>query len=191
MITVAEALAAVLELGAPLEQEFVPLGEADGRVLASDVAATRNQPPFSASAMDGYAVASTDVAEGERFKVIGEAAAGHRFTGAVSVGEAVRIFTGAPLPEGCDRVIIQEDVTREGDRITLGDKLDSGWHVRPAGGDFREGGEFAAPRLLRPQDIALLAAMNIAEVPVCRKPSVALIAHSSTSTLMSSTSPSR
>ncbi|WP_394199699.1 molybdopterin molybdotransferase MoeA [Litoreibacter albidus] len=176
MITVAEALAAVLELGAPLEQEFVPLGEADGRVLASDVAATRNQPPFSASAMDGYAVASTDVSEGDRFKVIGEAAAGHRFTGAVSVGETVRIFTGAPLPEGATRVIIQEDVLRQGSTITLRGNLDEGLHIRPAGGDFAVGDIIAAPRRLGPSDVALLASMNIAQVPVRRQPVVAIVA---------------
>nr|WP_309501793.1 gephyrin-like molybdotransferase Glp [uncultured Roseovarius sp.] len=176
MISVDDALNHLFALTSPMQVETVPLVQAAGRVLARPMQALRDQPPFAASAMDGYALRGADATPGAQFDVIAEAAAGHGYAGTVPAGKAVRIFTGAPLPEGCDRVIIQEDVTREGDRITLGDKLDSGWHVRPAGGDFREGGEFAAPRLLRPQDIALLAAMNIAEVPVYRKPSVALIA---------------
>jgi len=176
MISVDDALNHLFALTSPMQVETVPLVQAAGRVLARPMQARRDQPPFAASAMDGYALRGADATPGAQFDVIAEAAAGHGYAGTVPAGKAVRIFTGAPLPEGCDRVIIQEDVTREGDRITLGDKLDSGWHVRPGGGDFREGGEFAAPRLLRPQDIALLAAMNIAEVPVYRKPSVALIA---------------
>ncbi len=176
MISVGDALNHLFELTSPMRVETVPLVQAAGRVLAQPVQARRDQPPFAASAMDGYAIHGTDAAPGAQFEVIGEAAAGHGYDGTVPVGKTVRIFTGAPLPAGCDRVIIQEDVTREADRIVLGDTLDSGWHVRPAGADFRQGGEFAAPRLLRPQDIALLAAMNIAELPVYCKPSVALIA---------------
>ncbi|SFR49105.1 gephyrin-like molybdotransferase Glp [Litoreibacter janthinus] len=176
MISVAEALAEVLKLGAPVDAEMVPLSEADGRVLAEDVAATRNQPPFSASAMDGYAVSTEKVAEGDSFSVIGEAAAGHRFEGLVSAGQAVRIFTGAPLPEGGVRVIIQEDVTREGDKITLKGDLDGGHHVRPAGGDFKIGDVLSAPRRLTSFDVALLASMNVPRVPVRRRPVVAIIA---------------
>ncbi|WP_298256200.1 gephyrin-like molybdotransferase Glp [uncultured Litoreibacter sp.] len=176
MISVSEALAAVLELGAPLDMEMVPLADADGRVLAQNVAATRDQPPFSASAMDGYAISSIEAAEGDRFTVIGEAAAGHRFEGSVSDGDAVRIFTGAPLPKGAARVIIQEDVTRKGDEIILQGSLDAGLHIRPSGGDFTIGTEMQAPRRLAPSDVALLASMNIANVPVRRKPIVAIIA---------------
>ncbi|EPX79000.1 molybdopterin molybdotransferase MoeA [Litoreibacter arenae] len=176
MISVSEALAAVLDLGAPVEVEHVPLDQADGRVLAQDVAATRDQPPFSASAMDGYAVATADVTEGDRFTVIGEAAAGHRFERTIGSGEAVRIFTGAPLPGGGVRVIIQEDVTREDDAITVGGKLGAGHHVRPAGGDFKAGDVLSAPRRLSPSDVALLASMNVPFVPVRRHPVVAIIA---------------
>ncbi|PTX55919.1 molybdopterin molybdotransferase [Litoreibacter ponti] len=176
MISVAEALEAVLALGAPLDIEEVDLAEADGRILAQDVQANRDQPPFAASAMDGYAVPSTDIKPGDTFKVIGEAAAGHRFDRSVSAGEAVRIFTGAPLPDGAHRVVIQEDTTREGDVITLTDPLDSGHHIRPAGGDFKRGDKMESPRLLSPADIALLASMNIARVPVRRRPVVAIIA---------------
>jgi molybdopterin molybdotransferase len=108
--------------------------------------------------------------------VIGEAGAGHSCPGRVGEGEAVRIFTGAPVPEGADRVVIQEDVTREGDIVTLGDRLDSGTNIRPRGGDFSAGDRVTAPRRLRPADLALLAAMNLAELPVTRRPVVALIA---------------
>jgi len=176
MISVAEALEKVLSLGARLEAETVPLRTASGRVLANDLRAKRTQPPFSASAMDGYAVCDADWATGSTLRVIGEAAAGHAFSGTVSPGQAVRIFTGAPLPTGANRVVIQEDVTRDSDIITLGDTLDTGRHVRPAGGDFREGDLFAAPRRLGPAEIALLASMNHAVVPVVRKPIVAIMA---------------
>ena len=176
MISVAEALANLFALVTPLEAEEVPLRAANGRVLAAPQAARRTQPPFAASAMDGYAIDGAQVATGASFKVIGEAAAGHGFTGTVAAGEAVRIFTGAPLPNGTDHVIIQENVTREGDLITLDDSANDNSHVRPAGGDFTEGDVMSAPRRLTPSDIALLAAMNIPSVPVVRKPVVAIIA---------------
>jgi len=174
-MTVDEALSALFDLVRPLPSETVPLTQAAGRVLAQDVTATRPQPPFAASAMDGYAVAG-DVASGDTLRVIGEAAAGHGFLGSVAPQEAVRIFTGAPVPTGATRVIIQEDVTRDGDLITLGDSLDAGLYIRPAGGDFNIGDAVPAPRLLRPADLALLASMNCAHVPVTRKPTIALIA---------------
>ncbi|KPQ07827.1 MAG: molybdopterin molybdotransferase [Rhodobacteraceae bacterium HLUCCA12] len=175
MIAVEEALARVFSLCAPLTTETVPLRRAAGRVLAEPAAAGRDQPPFAASAMDGYALAGP-VSPGQGFRVIGEAAAGHAFDGSVGPGEALRIFTGAPLPAGTDQVVIQEDVERDGDRITLRDMLDQGSHVRPAGQDFRAGDLITAPRRLRPVDLALLAAMNIAEVRVFRRPVVAIIA---------------
>ncbi|MCG6901121.1 MAG: molybdopterin molybdotransferase MoeA [Rhodobacter sp.] len=176
MITVDEALARVFDLARPMPVEDVPLAEAAGRVLAQTVNATRDQPPFAASAMDGYAISETDVSAGDRFTVIGEAAAGHGFAGALAGGQAVRIFTGAPLPENATRVIIQEDTTRSGNVVTLGGNLDAARHIRPAGADFRAGASLEAPQILRPADIALLAAMNIATVPVARQPDVALIA---------------
>ena len=175
MISVAEALDRLFALARPLPPETVPLAQAHGRVLAAPVAARLTQPPFSASAMDGYAIDGTTAGPGVSYTVIGESAAGHGFDRPVAPGQAVRIFTGAPLPEGATRVIIQEDVTRNGDQITLGDRLDTGLHIRPAGADFTEGTVFAAPRRLSPADIALLAAMNIAELPVTRRPRVAIM----------------
>ncbi len=176
MISVSEALDKLFDLAQPLGSEDVPLLDAMGRVLAHDVHAKRTQPPFSASAMDGYAVQGSLVKVGAVFKVIGESAAGHSFDGEVGEGEAVRIFTGAPMPTGTDHVVIQEDTSCEGDTITLTEKLDLDSNVRPAGGDFLEGQAFTAPRLLGAADIALLAAMNIAKVPVVRRPEVAIIA---------------
>ena len=176
MISVDDALAQLFDLVTPLAPETVPLRAGSGRVLARSVAATRDQPPFAASAMDGYAVRSAEAAPNASFTVIGEAAAGHRFDGHIRLGQAVRIFTGAPIPEGADRVIIQEDVTVSGPVITLGDTVDTGPHVRPAAADFAAGTTMDAPRLLGPHDIALLAAMNVADLPVTRRPEIAIIA---------------
>ncbi|MCR9115108.1 MAG: molybdopterin molybdotransferase MoeA [Rhodobacteraceae bacterium] len=175
MISVDEALDHLFALVSPLETETVPLSEAGGRVLAADAVARRDQPPFAASAMDGYAARKDEVRPGATLTVIGEAAAGHGFGGPVGPGQCVRIFTGAPVPEGADHVIIQEDVTRTGDTITIGPDAGDNSHVRPAGGDFRIGDRLSAPRRLSAQDVALLAAMNIPQVEVSRRPAVALI----------------
>ncbi|RAP42677.1 molybdopterin molybdenumtransferase MoeA [Rhodovulum viride] len=176
MISVDAALGHVFDLIAPLPVEEVPLAEAAGRVLARPVAARRSQPPFAASAMDGYAIREEDARPGAALRVEGEAAAGQGWPGTVAPGQAVRIFTGAPLPAGADRVVIQEDVTREGDRIVLGAGFDHGTNIRAAGGDFRQGDMLAAPRRLGPADLALAAAMNLPALPVHRRPEVALIA---------------
>ncbi|MEM7295264.1 MAG: molybdopterin molybdotransferase MoeA, partial [Pseudomonadota bacterium] len=133
----------------------------------------RDQPPFAASAMDGYAVAGT-VKPGDRLRVIGQSAAGHRFSKTVAPGEAVRIFTGAPLPKSADRVILQEDAEVEGDHIILRDRLDASPFVRPAAGDFGKGAELA-PCWLGPAEISLAAAMGHARLRVGRHPDVAII----------------
>lgn len=174
MISVEDALAQCLALVAPLPSEIVPLAQAHLRWMSAPTVASRDQPPFAASAMDGYAVQG-DPGPDDNFLVIGEAGAGHAFEGKVGPGQAVRIFTGAPLPQGATRVIIQEDVVRLGDRILLKEGLDAGPHVRPMGQDFRAG-DSLSPRRLRANDLALLAAMNIASVTVARRPVVALIA---------------
>jgi molybdopterin molybdotransferase len=142
--------------------------------MCAPAIATRDQPPFAASAMDGYAVQGNP-GPGDSFVVVGEAGAGHAFSGTLGPGHAVRIFTGAPVPEGATRVVIQEDVERLGDRITLRAGADSGPHIRPQGQDFRAG-DALPPRRLRAADLALLAAMNIPFVSVTRRPVVALIA---------------
>ena len=176
MITVEEALAACLALVRPLGTEIVPLAEAGGRVLAGDAVARRDQPPFAASAMDGYALKASDRVAGRRLRVVGEAPAGRAWAGRIGPGEALRIFTGAPVPEGADCVVIQEDVTREGDAIVLGEGIDGPSNIRPAGADFRIGARLAAPRWLAPADVALCAAMNLPALTVRRRPEVALIA---------------
>ena len=176
MIPVSEALDRLFALVRPVGSETVPLAQAGGRVLVADAVARRTQPPFAASAMDGYAVRAAEAAVGATLPVIGEAAAGRRFSGALPAGAAVRIFTGAPVPEGADAILIQEDARREGERITVAEAPKPGEHVRPAGGDFAEGDRLAAPRRLTPRDVALLAAMNLPEVTVSRRPRVALIA---------------
>lgn len=175
MIPVSAALDHLFALVQPLPVETVPLRRAHGRVLAETVTAQRTQPPFAASAMDGYAVKSAEVETDALFKVIGESAAGHGFAGTVGAGQAVRIFTGAPVPQGADFVVIQEDVTRRGTLITLNHNLSTGNNIRPAGTDFTVGTPMSAPRRLSAGDVALLAAMNIAQVPVTRAPVVALI----------------
>ena len=175
MITVDEALAWLFGLVSPLGHETVRLAHAAGRVLAEDAVAQRDQPPFAASAMDGYALRSEDALPGAMLPVNGEAAAGRRFEGHLTAGTAIRIFTGAPVPEGADRVILQEDVTRQQDRIILGDRLGGKSNIRPAGADFKAGDRRTAPRVLGASEIALLAAMNIAQVTVTRRPVVALL----------------
>jgi len=160
MISVSDALAAITGLFTPLPTEWVDLRQAAGRILSRDVAARRDQPPFAASAMDGYAVRTAEVAAGARFAVIGESAAGNGFPGRVEPGQTVRIFTGAPVPEGADRVIIQEDVAVSGGQITLNPDFDRETYVRPAGFDFKAGETMQAPRRLSPSDVALLASMT-------------------------------
>ncbi|MEX0349576.1 MAG: gephyrin-like molybdotransferase Glp [Paracoccaceae bacterium] len=177
MISVDEARAHLFDLVSPLESETVPLAQSAGRILARDAVATRDQPPFAASSMDGYAVNSAEVELHAMFKAVGEAAAGKRFSGNVKPGHAVRIFTGAPMPEGTDFVIIQENTERRGDLVTITDGPGTKSNVRPAGVDFKSGDRLTAPRLLSPSEVALLAAMNISDVPVSRRPVVALISN--------------
>ncbi len=179
MITVEEALARVLaSASAPLRQEKVALETAYGRVLARDLKALRTQPPFPNSAMDGYAVRAADTAPAPAtLTVVGESAAGRAYQGAVGPGEAVRIFTGAPMPDGADTVVIQEDVQREDKRIRLSSAAQPGDNLRQAGMDFREGESLiAAGRRLSPRDVALAAAANHTSLGVRRRARVAILA---------------
>lgn len=172
---VSEALERVLNLCPVMASETVPLAEAAGRVLAEPVKAARNQPPFRASSMDGYALRADDLRAHARLKVIGESPAGGRFEGIVQAGEAVRIFTGGAVPDGADRVVIQENVRREGDIAILNEAPGEALNIRPIGADFKIGDTLSAPRRLSAADIALLAAMNTPQVPVCKKPVIAVI----------------
>jgi molybdopterin molybdotransferase len=175
VITVDEALAHLFALTSPLPVEEVKLSDSSFRTLARPVKALRDQPPFSASAMDGYGVREDDARPGATLTVVGEAAAGRAWPGTVAAGQAVRIFTGAPVPDGADRVVIQEDVTRDSDRITIAADYSDSANIRPLGADFRIGDQIDSPRVISPSDVALMAAMNIARVPVTRRPRVALI----------------
>jgi len=179
LLSVAEALARVLaSAGEPLSEESVGVGEAIGRTLARDTFAERTQPPFPNSAMDGYALRAADAAgPPARLAVIGESAAGHAFAGSIAAGQAVRIFTGAPLPDGADAVVMQEDVRREGDAIAVQVAVPKGEHVRPRGLDFADG-EIILPagRRLTARDVALAAAANHPTLFVRRRPRVAILA---------------
>ena len=175
MILVEEALARCLALTSPLNAETVPLRQSLGRVMAAPVYAQLTQPPFAASAMDGYALGRV-AGMGDRFDVIGEVGAGHAFTGVLLPHQAARIFTGAPLPDGAVSIAIQEDIILTGAMIALNTTAKSGDNIRPKGQDFVIGQVFQPRRPLRPNDLALLAAMNVAVVPVIRRPIVALIA---------------
>ncbi|MFQ5565588.1 MAG: gephyrin-like molybdotransferase Glp [Paracoccaceae bacterium] len=175
MLPVADALTRILRLVEPTGTEQVALAEAAGRVLAADAVATRNQPPFAASAMDGYAVRAADAIAGAKLAVTGEAAAGSGHGGAVGPGEAVRIFTGAPVPDGADAILIQENARREGDMIEVAEPPTAWDYIRPIGMDFAEGYCLTAPRRLSSRETALLAAMNVARLTVRRRPVVALI----------------
>ena len=175
---VADALAAVLAGAEPLAEEMVALDAAYHRVLACDVAARRTQPPLAMSAMDGYALRAADASHvAARLKVIGEVAAGRPFERAVGPGEAVRIFTGGVIPEGADAVVIQEDTVADGASITITEAATSGRHIRPAGVDFNKGDILLARgRRLGDRDLSLAAGMNHPELPVRRKPKVAILA---------------
>lgn len=180
LLPVSEALSRLLARAKPMEQtEAVDLGRAPGRVLAEGLAARLTQPPFDSSAMDGYALRSEDVPEiGTLLTVIGQSAAGHAFAGTVGKGEAVRIFTGAPVPEGADTVLIQEDAEKlDGDRIRTTFAVTAGRHIRPRGQDFTEG-EVVLPAgtLLDSAHVTVAAAMNHPNLSVYRRPRVAVIA---------------
>jgi molybdopterin molybdotransferase len=178
LMQVAEALARVLADAKPLAQAPAPLAEAHGRVLASDLAALRTQPPADVSAMDGYAVRTADVANvPARLRLVGEVAAGHPFQGTVAAGEAARIFTGGVVPPGADTIVIQENTAREGDTVVVTAAAGMGKHVRFAGLDFANGAVLLARgRRLTDRDLALAAAMNHPTVPVHRRPRLAVLA---------------
>lgn len=174
MISLEEAQARLIALAELLPAESIPLGEAFGRWTAEPIVARRTQPTRDLSAMDGYAIAGGSTGP---WHVIGESAAGKPFDGRVAAQEAVRIFTGAALPEGTDAIIIQEDVERSGDVIQSATKADAGRHVRPRGSDFREGDTLLEGGLpLTPARLALAAIGGHGAVSVRRKARVAILA---------------
>ncbi|MFZ1814455.1 MAG: gephyrin-like molybdotransferase Glp [Rhizobiaceae bacterium] len=173
-----QALEIILSGAFTAGEEDVPLNQAAGRVLARDLAALRTQPPFAASAMDGYAVVATDVATvPATLAIIGEAAAGHPFLGTLAPGQAVRIFTGAPVPHGADSIVIQENTMRDAGNVRVLVPSRSSQYVRPAGLDFATGDVLLHKGdVLDPQRLSLAAAMGHANLPVARRPLVGVMA---------------
>jgi molybdopterin molybdotransferase len=178
MIPVKEARSRIVAALPLMAAETVAVSAASGRVLAQDVAARRTQPPFDVSAMDGWACRQADLASiPAKLKPVGHAAAGGRHDGTVGAGDCVRIFTGAPLPDGADAIVIQEDADLAGDVLTVREAPKPGQWIRKAGLDFAEGQVLLpAGRLLGPADVALAAAMNVPWLQVRRKPRIAVLA---------------
>lgn len=179
MLSVAEARARILAAFAPVAAETVSLPEASGRVLAEDLAARVTQPPADVSAMDGYAARAADVATVPAvLRRVGEAPAGGAYDGTVAPGECVRIFTGGPVPAGADTIVLQENTSVDGDRITVAESVVAGRHIRRAGLDFKAGEvAIAAGRALTARDVGLAAAMNRPWVAVRRRPRIAILAN--------------
>lgn len=177
MLTVDEALARLLAEVRRVPVEQVGIAAAVGRVLAEDLAARVTKPPSAVSAMDGYAVRAADVAAvPATLRVVSELPAGVRDSGRIGPGEAARIFTGAPLPEGADAIVIQEDTTADGDRVTVSESAATGRYVRKAGLDFTAGDvALRAGQLMAPRHVALAAAMNRPWIKVRRRPQVAIL----------------
>ena len=177
MISVEEALARLLAPLKKLPPEQVSIADAVGRVLAEDVGARRTQPPVAVSAMDGYAVRAGDVARvPTTLRIVAEIPAGAGFGGVIGAGETARIFTGAPLPEGADAVVIQEDTERQGDRVEIREGAATGRYVRRAGLDFAAGDVLlSAGTRLSPRHIGLAAAMNRPWLFVHRRPRVGIL----------------
>jgi molybdopterin molybdotransferase len=177
MMSVDEAVGLIAERVTPvLDIETVALARADGRILAKEILAPLPLPPFTNSAVDGYAVASRDLpqAQEQAFPVSGRIQAGSS-AAPVKPGQAMRIFTGAPMPEGADTVFMQEDVRIEGDKVVLPAGLKPGANVRPAGEDIPLGfAALMAGQRLRPQDVALVAAFGLTQLDVVRRIRVAI-----------------
>jgi molybdopterin molybdotransferase len=178
MIAVEDAVGRIASAFKPVGAETVALGTAAGRVLAEDVRAVSSQPPAPVSSMDGYAVRAVDVPRASTtLAVVGAAPAGHPFVGRVNSGEAVRIFTGGVVPDGADTIIIQEDAQISSDRVTFNEAARLGRHVREAGLDFKAGETLArAGQRLNPRDLSLIAAGDVAQVRVRKRPRIVFVA---------------
>lgn len=177
MISREEALALIQKSAQIMDAEKVPLKAALGRILHSPVIAQVTQPPADMSAMDGYAVRFVDC-ELDSLSVIGEAPAGTPFEGRVGPGEAVRIFTGSVVPKGADHVVIQEDVVRDGDHIKIVDPQPKPRNIRAAGLDFTKGDTLIPEGTkIEPRQLSLIAATNVPDLEIRRKPRVALLAN--------------
>jgi molybdopterin molybdotransferase len=175
MISFDEAVRRVTEVARPIGREPVPLAQAAGRVLAAPVIAMLDSPPADSSAMDGYAVRDADLPAALR--IIGESFAGGGFDGALKPGTCVRIFTGAPVPTGADRVVVQEVAVRDGEVVRIADLPGPARYIRPRGSDFRTGDRLIeAGRRLDPRALVTAAGADLAEVEAWRRPAVRVLA---------------
>lgn len=178
MLSVEEARERILAAIAPMPAEQIGLSNGLGRVLAEDIASRRTQPPTAVSAMDGYAVRAADVVNVPvTLKIAGHAPAGGAHDDALAPGEAVRIFTGGPVPDGADAIVIQEDTDSDGATVTVKESSPAGHYVRPAGLDFRTGDIILqAGDVLTARNVGMAAAMNVPWLSVRRKPRIAILA---------------
>ena len=181
LLPVAEALSSILQGLAPHETETCAIQEARGRVLATDIAARLSLPPAPVSAMDGYAVRAADcLSVGTLLTRIGESAAGRPWSGTIGPGEAVRIFTGAVVPEGADSILLQEEVEAtdeaDGASITLNEVPRTGQFIRPAGLDVTAGDVIlTAGTVMSARLIALAVSAGHTEVSVWRRPHIGIL----------------
>ena len=174
LLPVPEALETILNRSHPIETEIISIHDALGRVLADDVRSQLTQPPFAASAMDGYAVRFDDI--GGPLTLIGESQAGKSFEGSLSNGEALRIFTGAPVPVGADTVIMQENTSFEGNQVTINECRAKGINIRKIGEDFKKDDILLKKGVkITARHIAVIAAGNVEKICVYRKPKVAIL----------------
>ncbi|MBE0579247.1 gephyrin-like molybdotransferase Glp [Devosia sp.] len=177
LLPVDDAIGAILQRVPAPTGDPVSLADAAGRILLEPVIATHDQPPFNASAMDGYAMRAADVVAGHRLALIGTSQAGAGFSGTVGAGQAVRIFTGAPVPAGADTVIMQEEAVVEDGHVSFTAPARLGHSVRPLGNDFARGQVLVdAGTRLGAMQLAVAAAANVATLFVARRPRVALLA---------------
>lgn len=177
LLPVDDAIAAILARVAEPAAETVLLADAAGRVLLRPLVARHDQPPFDSSAMDGYALRAADVVEGHRLEVVGTSQAGAGFAGTVQAGQAIRIFTGAPLPAGADTVIMQEEAVAAEGFVSFTVPARAGHSVRQRGNDFAVGQTLiAAGTRLTPMQLAVAAAANAATLEVAKRPRIALLA---------------
>ena len=180
LLPVASARRMIVDGLARLGVEHVPLAHARGRVLAEDAIARVSHPPADVSAMDGYAIRHEDVPSVPlTLEVVGESGAGHPWKGTLGIGQALRIFTGAHVPAGANTVVMQENTKAHGtnaNNVVIIEMPQPGRHIRAEGQDFRAGDVgLTAPRRLTVRDIGFLAAMNIARVPVARRPRIGIL----------------
>ena len=175
MISVEDALKKIFKILPKNGNEKISLLNACGRVLAKDVLAKNDQPPFSTSAMDGYVISDLAPRVGSSYNLVGEVSAGSIFSGVLGNGEAIRIFTGAPIPVGGKRVIIQENMVIKYNTVTINKLNGDETFIRKIGSDFKSGQVFETPTVLTPFHLSLIASMNSSEVTVYKKPTVAII----------------